>query len=264
MTDYYKERAAAIEAVLSGGEVLKRHFGGRIEIAYKEGELDLVTTADMESERAIVSLLTNRFPEVTVLAEEGGESAGDANRRFIVDPLDGTTNFAHGYPHFAVSIGYEEYGEVRVGVVYDPLREELFAAERDDGAYLNGKRIGVSDVRDLGRALLVTGFPYDLKEDVSANLRYFNRFMSEARAIRRDGSAALDLCYVAAGRFDGFWEEKLSPWDTAAGALLVREASGRTSDFLGRPFDCFGKSVVASNGALHDAILRVLNAGNPE
>jgi myo-inositol-1(or 4)-monophosphatase len=258
MTDYHRERAAAIEAALAGGEVLKRHFGGRLEIAYKGGDLDLVTSADTDSERTIISFLKKRFPKVRVLAEEGGESAGDAARRFIVDPLDGTTNFAHGYPHFAISIAYEQDGEIRVGVVYDPLREELFAAELDDGAFLNGNRLRVSEVRELGRALLVTGFPYDLKEDIAANLRCFNRFMAEARAIRRDGSAALDLCYVAAGRFDGFWEEKLNPWDTAAGALLVMEAGGRVSDFFGNAFHCFAKSVVAANGHLHDAVLRVL------
>ncbi len=258
MGNYLKPRAAAIEAALAGGEVLKRHFGSRMEISFK-GELDLVTPADTESESTIVSLLSRRMPGVTILAEEGGESEGDADRRFIVDPLDGTTNFAHGYPHFAVSIAYEQEGQIAVGVVYDPLREELFTAEIDLGAFLNGQRLHVSAEGTLARALLVTGFPYDLKDDVAANLRHFNRFMAEVRAIRRDGSAALDLCYVAAGRFDGFWEEKLAPWDTAAGSLLVTEASGRVSDIVGDPFSCFGRSVLASNSFLHDPMLKILN-----
>ncbi|MFQ5789965.1 MAG: inositol monophosphatase family protein [Acidobacteriota bacterium] len=255
-----KELAAAIEAALAGGQVLKRWLGGAFEVSYK-GELDLVTQADTESEKTIVSLLSKRLPGVTILAEEGGMSEGDPNRRYIVDPLDGTTNFSHGYPFFAVSIAYERAGEIEAGVVYDPLREELFTGERGAGSFLNGRRLHASEGRRLDRALLITGFPYDLKEDLSGNLRLFNRFMGEARAIRRDGSAALDLCYVAAGRVDAFWEEKLGPWDTAAGSLLVTEAGGRVSDFSGRSFDCYGKQILASNGLLHDSMLRVLGRG---
>jgi myo-inositol-1(or 4)-monophosphatase len=228
-----------------------------MEVSFK-GELDLVTPADMESESTIVSLLTRRMPGVAILAEEGGETRGDADRRYIVDPLDGTTNFAHGYPHFAVSIAYEHNGRIVLGIVYDPLRGELFSAEEGQGAFLNGHRLRVSDSRVLEHALLVTGFPYDLKDDVAANLRLFNRFMAEARAIRRDGSAALNLCYVAAGRFDGYWEEKLASWDMAAGSLVVAEASGRVTDFQGGPFDCFGRSVLATNGVLHKPMLEVL------
>lgn len=199
-----------------------------------------------------------------MLAEEGGESPGSKTRRFIVDPLDGTTNFAHGYPHFAVSIAYEQEGEIAAGVVYDPLRGELFTAEKGEGAFLNGKRLRVSDARLLDKALLVTGFPYDLKEDIAATLRFFNRFMGEARAIRRDGSAALNLAYVAAGRFDGYWEEKLGAWDTAAGSLLVSEAGGRMSDFFGGVFKCHGRSVLATNGLLHDSMQQVLVDSNLE
>lgn len=254
-----KVRGAAIEAALAGGAVLERYYGARVEIAYK-GDLDLVTTADTESEATIVSLLTRRLPHVAVLAEEGGEIPGDGDGRFIVDPLDGTTNFAHGYPHFAVSIAYEQQGEIAVGVVYDPMRGELFTAEKDAGTFLNGKKLQVSATSSLSQALLVTGFPYDLKEDIRTNLRHFNRFMAHARAIRRDGSAALDLCYVAAGRFDGFWEEKLSPWDTAAGSLAVSEASGRVTDVRGEVFSCYGKSVLATNGLLHGAMLRILKS----
>lgn len=263
MTGFMKERAAAIEAALAGGEVLRGHFGGKLEITYK-GDVDLVTQADTESEETIVTLLGARLPEVGILAEERGQSPGSQTRRFIVDPLDGTTNFAHGYPHFAVSIAYEQEGEIAAGVVYDPLRGELFAAEKGEGAFLNGKQLRVSDARRLDKALLVTGFPYDLKDDIDATLRFFNRFMSEARAIRRDGSAALDLAYVAAGRFDGFWEEKLGAWDTAAGALLVSEAGGRVSDLSGGIFKCHDRSVLATNGLLHDSMLRVLADSNLE
>ncbi len=254
---FVKERAVAVEAALAGGEVLKRYLGGRLHISEK-GELDLVTEADTASEETILSLLEKRLPGTSVLAEESGETRRDANQRFIVDPLDGTTNFAHGYPCFAVSIAYEKEGLIRAAVVYDPLREELFVAEEGAGAFVNGKKLQVSQTRHLDKALLVTGFPYDLRQDVKASLRLFNRFMGEARAIRRDGSAALDLCYVAAGRYDGFWEEKLSPWDTAAGSLLVTEAGGQVSDFSGGPFNCRGAALLSTNGLVHPAMLRIL------
>jgi myo-inositol-1(or 4)-monophosphatase len=258
MTDFYKERAVAIEAALAGGEVLKNYYGKHLDISYKGGDLDLVTTADTKSEETIVSILGKRLPGVAVLAEEGGQSGGSTKRRFLVDPLDGTTNFAHGYPHFAVSIGYEHEGQMQVGVVYDPLREELFVAEKGEGTFLNGKKIHVSASLDLGRALLITGFPYDLRDDVTATLRFFNRFMAVARAIRRDGSAALNLCYVGAGRCDGYWEEKLSAWDIAAGSLIVSEASGKVTNLKGETFNCFEGSVLATNGPLHEAMLEVL------
>lgn len=255
------ELAAAIEAALAGGEILRNRFGGRVEVSYKS-ELNLVTEADRESERTILDLLRRRAPGAAVLAEESGEREGDTARRFLVDPLDGTTNFAHGYPFFSVSIGFERDSELVLGVVYDPLREELFTAERGEGAFLNGRRLHVSGEKRLSRSLLVTGFPYDLKDDLSGSLRLFERFMGEVRAIRRAGSAALDLCYVAAGRVDAFWEEKLSPWDMAAGAVLVREAGGRVTDFAGGPFDCYGKEIVASNSLLHPSMVRL--TGTPE
>jgi myo-inositol-1(or 4)-monophosphatase len=218
-----KALSVAIEAALAGGAILKSYYGGAFRVAFK-GELDLVTQADTESEAQVLSILRARLPDVSILAEESGVSDRDTAQRFIVDPLDGTTNFAHAYPMFAVSIGYEEDGRVRAGVVYDPIREELFTAEQGRGAFLNGSKLHVSTTDRIEHSLLVTGFPYDLKDDLEGNLRLFERFMGIARAIRRDGSAALDLCYVAAGRFDGFWEEKLGPWDTAAGALIVEGA----------------------------------------
>jgi len=253
-----KPLSVAVEAALAGGAVLKSYYGGEFRIAFK-GELDLVTQADTESEAVVLSVLRARMPDVSILAEESGASTGGDAGRFVVDPLDGTTNFAHAYPMFAVSIGYEEAGRVRAGVVYDPVREELFTAESGRGAFLNGKKLQVSKADTIPQALLVTGFPYDLRDDLEGNLRLFKKFMGTARAIRRDGSAALDLCYVAAGRFDGFWEEKLGPWDTAAGALLVEEAGGRVSSFSGGAFHYTQKAIVASNGRLHDRMLQILS-----
>jgi myo-inositol-1(or 4)-monophosphatase len=249
-----KPLAVAVEAALAGGEILKSYFGGDFRIAYK-GALNLVTDADLASEKEIVGILGKRFPGAAILAEEAGEALGASGFRFIIDPLDGTTNFAHGYPVFAVSIACEFAEEVVAGVVYDPTREELFTAARGRGAFLNGRRLRVSATEELGRALLVTGFPYDLKENLTGNLRLFNRFMGASRAVRRDGSAALDLCYVAAGRFDGFWEEKLGPWDTAAGALVVEEAGGRVTDLDGNEFHYRKGAVVASNSTLHEQML---------
>lgn len=253
-----KALSVAIEAALAGGVILKSYYGREFRIAFK-GELDLVTQADTESEAEVLSILRARLPEVSILAEESGVSDRDLEHRFIVDPLDGTTNFAHAYPMFAVSIGYEEAGLVRAGVVYDPIREELFTAEKGRGAFLNGSKLDVSTTEKLEHSLLVTGFPYDLKDDLEGNLRQFKRFMGVARAIRRDGSAALDLCYVAAGRFDGFWEEKLGPWDTAAGALIVEEAGGQVTDITGGPFHYTHKGVVASNGRIQERMLSILS-----
>jgi myo-inositol-1(or 4)-monophosphatase len=249
-----KPLAVLVEAALAGGNVLKGYFGGDFRISYK-GALNLVTEADVASEKEVVGILKRRFPGSAILAEESGEKSGDSGFRFIIDPLDGTTNFAHGYPVFAVSVACEEGAEVTAGVVYDPLREELFTAAKGKGAFLNGRRLGVSATMRLDEALLVTGFPYDLKEDLTGNLRLFTRFMGASRAIRRDGSAALDLCHVAAGRFDGFWEEKLGPWDTAAGALIVEEAGGRVSDLAGGPFHYRNGAIVASNPALHEQMI---------
>lgn len=257
MANSLQELSAVVEAALAGGEVLCQRFGGSFSIAYK-GELDLVTEADTDSERAIVEVLRRRAPGAAILAEEGGEQGGPSDSRYIVDPLDGTTNFAHGYPFFSVSVAFERQGQLVAAAVYDPIHQELFTAEKGQGAFLNGRPLRVSTSRELGRALLITGFPYDLKLDLSSALRLFNRFMGEARAIRRDGAASLDLCYVAAGRADGFWEEKLKPWDMAAGALLVSEAGGRVTDLRGHPFDWNGTEILASNGLLHESMLRVL------
>ncbi len=232
-------------------------FGRRPEVYYK-GRIDLVTEVDRRSEDSIVAFLHRRFPDYTILSEEGRGHKGTAEACWIVDPLDGTTNYAHGFPFFSISIALEQQGQLRCGVVYDPLREEWFTAIRGDGAYLNGDPIHVSDTTELEQALLATGFPYDMKESPDNNLDHFRNFSMRAQAVRRPGVASIDLAYVAAGRLDGFWEFKLKAWDIAAGALLVTEARGTVSDFGGRPLDIFGKEIVASNPHIHQAMLQVL------
>ena len=252
----------AIQTARDAGSLLAKRYGRKIEITNKS-ELDLVTESDLASERLIVDRIRTYYPRHSILAEESGSSGprdDDMQRewRWIIDPLDGTTNYAHGYPCFCVSIGLEHKGRMEMGVVYDPLRDEMFAAERGQGAALNGRRIHVSPAPNLASALLCTGFPYDVRER-SEFARHFANFIMAAQGVRRDGSAALDLAYVAAGRFDGFWEEGLKPWDVAAGALLVEEAGGKVSNYAGRPLDIFSPPVLASNGAIHEEMMRVLN-----
>jgi myo-inositol-1(or 4)-monophosphatase len=237
--------------------VLLDHLG-RIHQVELKGVVDLVTEADRASERLVVERLHDTLPAATILAEEGSGRAGDPGLRWIVDPLDGTTNFAHGYPVFGVSIALEVEGSVRLGVVLDPTRNECFTAVRGKGAFLNGRALHVSVTQALDAALLVTGFPYDVRTTQRDNLTQFRRFLKTARAVRRSGSAALDLAYVAAGRFDGFWEESLAPWDMAAGALLVQEASGRVSGYGGEPLDIESGQILATNGGVHDAMQEIL------
>jgi myo-inositol-1(or 4)-monophosphatase len=252
----------AIQTARDAGRVLAEKFGRAIQISNK-GDIDLVTEADLAAERLIVERVRSYHPRHAVLTEESGDvvalGGARSDYKWIVDPLDGTTNYAHGYPVFCVSIALEHEGRVVVGVVYDPLRDELFAAERGEGATLNGRRVRVSATDDLNRALLCTGFPYDVRERGDF-ARHFRNFIMSAQSVRRDGAAALDLAYVAAGRFDGFYEEGLRPWDVAAGVLLVEEAGGRVTHYDGRPFDHYHPPIAASNGLVHDAMLRVLAA----
>jgi len=250
----------ALELAKRAGEIQVRRLRDRHRIEYK-GEIDLVTEVDRECEELIIGGIREGFPEDDVLAEETHRSLRGSPYRWLVDPLDGTTNYAHGYPVFCVSIALEYRGELQFGVVYDPTREELFWARRGEGAFLNGERISVSETAELSKGLLVTGFPYDLKEDPVNNLDHFCNLIMEAQAIRRDGSAALNLCYVACGRFDGFWELKLWPWDVAAGALIVQEAGGTVTDFSGDPFDPYGLEILASNGLIHRQMIEVLRKG---
>jgi len=255
--------AVATEAVLAAGALQQERYGSAdLDIQYK-GEIDLVTAVDKACEAAILALLRRSFPDHDIVTEEQQLEQRGARAVWFVDPLDGTTNFAHGYPFFCSSVALTIDGEVVAGAVYDPLKEELFTAERGAGAHLNGRRLKVTDRRELLRSLLTTGFPYDLRADLQQSLRLFNRFMAVARAIRRDGAAALDLSYVAAGRADGFWEERLHPWDVMAGGLLITEAGGVISRFDGSPIALTADQVVAANPKLHALMLDVLRSQTP-
>lgn len=228
-----------------------------LPVHYK-GAIDLVTRADMESEATILAILQEAFPQHCFLAEETGENGASSEFRWIIDPLDGTTNFAHGYPQFSISIALQQGQRVVLGVVYDVMRDDLYVAERGQGATLNGRPIRVSHTPDLAHSLLVTGFPYDRQTDPNNNLKQFGAFLVRAQGVLRSGSAALDLCAVAAGRVDGYWEMRLQPWDWAAGALMVTEAGGQISDWTGREFVLGTDTLVASNGHVHAEMLAVL------
>ncbi len=249
--------SVAWRAVVAAGNLIREQWQQPKSIDYKGG-IDLVTSVDRESERRIVEVLQSNFPGHSILAEEETDLVGSqGNYRWIIDPLDGTTNFAHGYPHFCVSVALEYDGQVILGLVYDPLRRECFRAVKGGGATLNENPIRISDVSELDKALLATGFPYDQREKAEYYLSFFKAFMTRSQGIRRNGSAALDLCYVACGRIDGFWELKLHPWDTAAGALIVEEAGGRLSDLSGKPFSIWGEETLASNAAVHEEMVLV-------
>lgn len=252
-----KYKKVAIEAAFQAGELLKRNFGRANKISYK-GEINLVTEADRSSEKIIVSHLHKNFRDHAIITEEIYSLRKDSEFQWLVDPLDGTTNYAHSFPIFCVSIGLSYRTEIILGVVYQPLLKELFVAEKGKGSFLNRRRISVSTARELGRSLLATGFPYDIRTSRNNNLNYFCRFAKTAQAVRRAGAAALDLAYTAAGRFDGFWEFKLHPWDVAAGRLLVEEAGGKVTDFNGQPPDISKGEFVASNGRIHSQMLCVL------
>jgi len=250
----------AVEAAKKAGLLLKKRIGRVRKIGYK-GVVNLVTEMDLLSEKFIVSLIRLRYPQHRFLAEEKTSEEGPSPYRWVIDPLDGTTNYAHGYPVFCVSIALEKDGRVVLGVVYDPMRDELFVAEKGKGARCNGRKIHVSSTPGLSRSLLATGFPYDLRESLANNFDHFRNFSFRVHAVRRAGSAALDLCYVAAGRFDGFWEMKLGPWDFAAGSLMVEEAGGKVTDFQGGPARVGGRNVLASNGKIHREMIKVLKMG---
>jgi len=247
------ELSAAIEIAREAGATLLSHWGRNVR-AESKGEFDIVTVADRASEELVVSRLRQRFPAHAIVAEEGGGYRTASDYCWYVDPLDGTTNFAHGFPMFNVTLALEHEGELTAGVVFDPLHDELFHATRGGGAFLNGNAIRVSRTGDLGASLLATGFP-SRKRHRNVNVHFFYELAMSTHGIRRAGSAALDLAYVACGRLDGFWEFGLSPWDMAAGVLLVREAGGRASDMNGGKVDLYGAHVLADNAAIHDALL---------
>lgn len=247
----------AIQAANAGGDILRNKFGKVKEINYK-GSIDLVTEADKASEAAIISILKKYYPDWKILAEESGTHGNiESVCRWLVDPLDGTTNYAHAYPFFCVSIALEVTGEIILGVVFDPLRNEMFSANKGCGAYLNGKRLRVSSTGELDKSLLVTGFPYNVRQEAGKSFDYFREFVLTAQAVRRDGTAALDLAYVAAGRSDGFWEEKLAPWDVAAGSVLVNEAGGKVTSF-DEGFTVYAGKILATNGLIHKDMQEVL------
>lgn len=252
--------ATAVETVLRAGEIQMARFGSAVRVD-KKGAIDIVTEVDFAVETMFRDLMAARFPEHRVLAEEF-ESAdeGASSYCWVFDPIDGTVNYAHGLPIFCASLALELEGHPIVAAVYDPTRRELFTAERGEGARLNGAPIRVSEARALINALVCTGFPYNVHETVGEVVGLFGAFVGRARAVRRLGSAALDLCYLAAGRFDGFWEQRLRPWDTAAAALIVEEAGGRVTSFSGGPFQSREGTVVASNGALHEEMLAAIRS----
>src|ERR1700730_2662277 len=245
----------AIDAAREGGGILMAEFDRPVKISYK-GEVDIVTQADRRSEQAIVTRLRTHFPKHAIVAEEGGGSESDSPFRWHVDPLDGTTNFAHGYPCFAVSIGLEQAGDLIAGVIFQPVSGELFTTVKGEGAYLNQKKIHVSAIEKLATSLLATGFP-SVKRAQNSNIHYYWDFTLRSHGVRRDGSAAMDLAAVACGRFEGFWEFGLHPWDTAAGVLLVREAGGIVTTFSGDAYRPGDRETVASNGLVHNEMLQL-------
>lgn len=251
-------RRVAVGAAYRGGEVLRSRLGNITSVS-KKGPIDLVTEADTGSETAILSAIRNHFPTHSILAEESGQRDGDPHHQWIVDPLDGTTNFAHQIPVFSVSIAFALAGRPAVGVVLNPVSRELFTAVRGAGAFRNGRRIGVSETPAVSESLLVTGFPYNFKDHWGRIGRRFARCLHASQGVRRYGSAALDLCFVACGRFDGFWEEHLHPWDTAAGELIVREAGGRVTDFSDVPYAVDRPEILATNGAIHPEMINLLD-----
>lgn len=253
-----KEIQVARQAAREAAIVLKRLFGQVSQIE-KKGEIDLVTEADLQSEKIILDIITRHFPRDSILAEEAGESNHLSDRLWIVDPLDGTTNFAHRFPIFAISIALEIENELILGLVSSPCTNEQFEAVKGKGAFLNKKPLRVSQTRTLNDSLLVTGFPYDVHENPHRVMEMFKRMIVRAQGVRRPGSAVIDLCYVAAGIFDGYWEERLKPWDTAAGAIIVSEAGGRVTTYKGDPFTPHLNSIVAANPHIHEAMLEVLN-----
>ncbi len=253
------ELELACQAAAKAADILRDLFGKTHQVV-KKGKIDLVTEADLEAESVILQAIRGRFPDDDLLSEEAGESSRGKSRKWIIDPLDGTTNFAHGFPFFSVSIALEAEGEIVLGVTLDPIARETFRAVRGQGAFLNDRPIRVSQTRELEDALLGTGFPYDVREEPDSVLRHFRDMLLAAQAVRRPGSATLDLCCAACGRFDGYWEARLKPWDMAAGAILVREAGGLVTTYTGEPFTPYSASILAANPHLHRKMAEILKA----
>lgn len=253
-----KFRKVAIGAAMESGLFIRKAVGKVHKISYK-GRINIVTDVDRSSEAMIIKRIQAAFPDHSILSEESKPREKHSLYRWVIDPLDGTTNFAHGFHFFCVSIALERAGSVILGVVYDPMNDELFVAEKGRGAYLNGRRIHVTKTRILRHSMLATGFTYHIKAARNRNIKNFSRFLIKAQAVRRAGSAALDMCYVACGRFDGFWEMDLHPWDTAAADIIVREAGGKVTRFNGSRYSHYDKEVLATNSIIHAQMMKVLS-----
>ena len=256
----YEPLEFAIQLAFESGRIQKKYFQKALSISHK-GEINLVTNVDVECQSRIIELIAEHFPDDEVISEEKTNVYETGKNRWIIDPLDGTTNYAHGYPFFCTSIGYEVDGEIIVGVVYNPIADEIFFARKGDGSFFNGERMSVSKVSDMKQALLSTGFPYDIATNPQNNINQWTAFLFRAQGLRRDGSAGLNLSYTAAGRFDGFWELKLSPWDMAAGVLIVTEAGGTVTSLRGETFNLYRGGIVASNGLVHQEMVSVIREG---
>ena len=256
MADPFLE--VAVDAARRAGSLLLERFGTLREIRYKGSPSNIVTEMDRQAEALVIDGIRDRFPDHAILAEEGGARAGSTGHRWIIDPLDGTTNYAHGMPFFAVSIALELDGAVQVGVVFDPNRDECFTAVRGEGAFLDGQRLRVSETPTLDESVLATGFPYNIRVTTDTNLRECAAFAVRCRGVRGFGSAVLDLAWVAAGRLDGLWALRLGSWDVAAGSLFIEEAGGRVTNLVGGALDLNAPAVVVSNGRIHEAMLTVL------
>lgn len=248
-----------IDIVKEAGEIIKEGFSREVKIELKTDEGNLVTEIDRKSEEVILNFIKKEYPSHSIIAEESGAKQGNSEYRWIVDPLDGTTNFAHKLPIFGVSIGVQKNNETIIGIIYDVMRDVIYLAEKGAGAYENNKQIYVSKNNKLLKSVLVTGFPYDIKENSKKAIKLFGSFLTKTRAVRRLGSAALDFCYVASGTFDGFWETNLAPWDVCAGILIVEEAGGKVSNFKNEKLDIFSNQYLATNGLVHDRMIRIIN-----
>ncbi|MDR2861819.1 MAG: inositol monophosphatase [Syntrophobacterales bacterium] len=249
---------SVIDIARKAGQLLREKFDQPHDIEYK-GRINLVTEADHASEALIMAEIQSRYPHHDILTEESAAITRGSDFCWVIDPLDGTTNYAHGYPVFCVSVALAKKGEVCFGAVYNPMLDEMFYGERGNGAFLNGKQIHVSATADMLKSLLATGFPYDIRDSRENNMNYFYAMATEVQAVRRAGAAALDMAYVAAGRFDGFWELKLMPWDTAAAWLLIEEAEGVVTDLYGKPFHLQSPHALASNGHIHEGMINILS-----
>lgn len=254
----------AREAALLAGKVHLKYYGKQKQIEYKANEFDLVTNADKEAEEIIIKTISSKFKSHDILAEESQKTELTSDFVWVIDPLDGTTNYAHNFPQFCVSIALMHKKEIILGIVYDAVKKELFHGIKGEGAYLNDEKIQVSETKEVPKSLLATGFPYDRSNEETNNFNYFKAFSIKSQAIRRPGSAALDLCYLACGRFDGFWELTLAPWDTAAGSIIVKEAGGIVTNFFSEDFDIFIRNIHASNPYIYDEMAKILKETNPK